>query len=342
MARMKDLDRRSFLARSALGAGALLASAPALGASGCGARHAMPELGGLEADALAARLERGLSRVRDFPAGQLAEAFPDLRRPELSENILRTTLGGLVVADVARSVPDAVRVPRGLAEPLTGALPLVGESAELHHALLTRMPSEAKRSVGARIRERPATVTDVAEWIDGQGRELGVARESRLELRRAAMNVGVRMRRQSASAVIDDAVQKVGRVVARSGSSYALQRSAAVAAMIDAIWQEGVPGGAGASLTAPSATYLAAAPYRVRAPSDDEAWSRFLTPEGPPRWSAEFARPGDEERRIGFIMMPFGAISCGLFLIIGLIVMIAGSVQNGDWDGMTRAEQDGQ
>lgn len=339
MARMTALDRRSFLTRSALGTGAILASAPALGAGGCGARHAMPELGGRETDELAARLERGLSRVRDFPAGQLAEAFPDLRRPGLSESILRTTLGGLVVADVARSVPDGVRVPRALAERLTGALPLVGESAELHHALLTRMPAESKRRVGARIRERPATVTDVAEWIDAEGRELGVARESRLKLRGAARDVGVRMRRQSAGAVIDDAVQKVGRVVARSGSSYALQRSAAVAAMIDAIWQEG-PGGAGSGLTAPTAPYGGAAPYRAPTASDDQAWSRFLTPEGPPRWSAAWARPGDEERRIGFIMMPFGAISCGLFLIIGLIVMIAGSVQNGDWDGLTRAEQD--
>jgi len=37
-------------------------------------------------------------------------------------------------------------------------------------------------------------------------------------------------------------------------------------------------------------------------------------------------------------MMPLGLVTCGLLLIAGAIVAIAGAVQNGEWDGRTHAD----
>lgn len=37
-------------------------------------------------------------------------------------------------------------------------------------------------------------------------------------------------------------------------------------------------------------------------------------------------------------MMPLGLVTCGILLFVGLGVLIAGEVQNGNWDGVTHAE----
>ncbi len=317
------LRRRAFLARSALASGALVAGA------GCGAAFPQSSLTRGEARELLARLERGLDRVRSVPRGAIARELTWQARPDRGESIIRHTIEALVVSDVARSLPEG-RVEGPLAARLTEELPVLQRATVIHHALLSRMPTAARAGLDRRLRREPDIPTDVAAWIDRHAAELGTGMESRLKLRRAAHDVGVRARRQSAAAVIDDAVAKVERVVGRSGGAAALARARDADALLQGVWDQlGDGRGAGGALASPTG-----APPGVVSPEDYE-WEGFLN-AGERFWSADWRRPGDEEMRIGTIMMPFGAISCGLMAIIGLIVLIAGLVQNGDWDGIPR------
>ncbi len=333
------VGRRRFLSRSAFASSALVAapSVVALTAPGCATlSHAM---GAARAQALADRLDAGLDRIRSVPQGTLARQLTWHARPDIAEDVLRQTIESLVVADVARSIPDGTQAPRALAERLGAELPVVARAVDTHHALLSRMPGSARRRLDLRIRQEPEIPTEVADWIDRNAAELGAARESRLQLRLAARDVKVRLRRQSANAVIDDCVAKVERAASRSGGSLAVARSVRTSAMIDAIWQqvEGAPGssGFGRSLS-PPVVHLAPPPPSasppMRSPQQDLEWARF-TDTSDRFWSARWERPGDHEIIIGATMMPFGLASCGLMLIVGLIVLIAGAVQNASWDG---------
>ena len=330
------MDRRSFLSRTALGSSVALVGAPVLGSAvagsitGCGGAPVLPELASREVRQLHARLDRGLARVRAVPRGDIARQLAGHPRPALAEDILRLGLETFVVADVVRSVPEGVSVPPSLQARLTPELPLVDRYTNTYHALLTRMPPTARRRLDAKLRSKPEAAMEVAGWIDEHAGTLGVAGESRLKLRQAALTATTRIRRQSTSAVIDDCLAKVDRVVARSGRSLSMARSIVTGAMIEAIWQQvdGVPPGGGLGGDG------LGAPGPEPAPAQPE-----VVDVGPQQWSARWGRPGDEEIEIGAIMMPFGLLTCGLLLIIGLIVLIAGAVQNSVWDGTPQAVQ---
>lgn len=324
-------SRRAFLARSALASGALITGA------GCASlpRASMPDT---ERRELLARLERGLSRVRSVPRGQIAEQLTWHPRPDLSEEIFRLSMESLVVSDVARSLPEGERIDGPLARRLGDELPVLGRAMRTHHALLARMPGAARDRVARKLRDEPDLPTDIAEWIDRHASELGTATGSRLELRRVARDVKVRMRRQSVGAVIDDAVSKVERAAARSGGAVALGTTSRAHAMTDAIWQQLVPGGgSGSSLTPPGTGLGPPPPVGVSASAADEdaEWHRFVN-DGGQWWSPRWASPGDTEIEIGAILMPFGAITCGLLLIVGLIVLLVGVGENAGWDGEPR------
>lgn len=268
-----------------------------------------------------------MSAIREQPEGSLARQMASHRRPEISERVLRITLEGLVVADVARSIPEDVNLPRALTDRLAPELPLLHGSIGTNHALMTAMPARARANLTRRVREHPDGLMDVASWIDGHAAIVGTSAASRLELRRAAVGISARMRRQSASAVIDDYSGKVERAVVRSGGSLERTRSAVTAAMTMAIWQDvddSLPlGGLGDP----------GAPAPVQIVEHEEA---------PPRereqlpYSEGWDRPGDSEMQVGAIMMPFGVLTCGVLLVVGLI---AGAVQNEEWDGTTEAEE---
>lgn len=317
------MDRRGFLGRSALVTGAL-AVPGAMALPGCGG-VIRPELAAQDASELLARLDRGLGAVRSVPVGAMASAMPWQVRPQLSENVLRLTLEAFVVADVAGSIPEGATLPRTVRERLGPELGVLDLSREVSHALLARMPPAVRRRISRDARGRPDIGMNVAEWLDTHANEIGITATSRMRLRRVATNLTTQMRRQSASRVIDDCIVKAERV-ASVRPAIAPARALATAAIVDALWQdvEGVPGSTSGSRTA--------APEGVYVQPADEA-EALGSGSGVPRWSERWARPGDEEIEIGAIMMPFGLLTCGALLIAGLIVLIAGCVQNGDWDG---------
>ncbi len=333
------LDRRTFLTRSALASGALVATTSGVG---CGA--AAP--GGLVSTDLSgeleARLARGLARVRDVPRGEIARQLTWVARPDISENLLRETLESLVVVDVARSIPEGQSVQGPLADALMAELPVLGRATDAHHTLLARMPASARAKLDEEILKEPSLPMDIAEWVDRHARELGTATDSRMKLRWAARDVQARLRHQSANAVIDDCVAKVERVLERSGRPLALARSDAAKAMADAIWQQvdGAPS-SGGGLGVPPPPAGSTAPPQPQGPSlgaQDREWASFVD-DSHRFWSARWRRPGDQELRVGAIMMPFGLLTCGLLLIVGLIVVIAGAGMNANWDGTPRARR---
>lgn len=311
------LDRRAFLRRS-LVTGALAAT-PSL--AGCGAAPGM--VGAADGRALLERLERGLGRVRDVPRGRVARELRGMARPQLAEDVLRHTLESFVIADVAQSVHRAPRLPAALEARLRRELPVLARTSDVHQALLRSMPPRARRGLDAELRADPSLPSDVAAWVDAHAAELGTSHAGRAKLRLAVRDVDARMRRQSASAVIDDCVGKVEQVSARAG----LQATPSAGALMSAIWNQ--IEGAGHGLTAPGR----APPLPL--PDPDVEWAQFLD-DHDRIWSARWASPGDEEVKIGAILMPFGAITCGLLLIVGLIVLVAGAIQNATWDGSPR------
>jgi hypothetical protein len=319
------MDRRGFLTTSVAAATAI----------GCGA-SLRTSLGDSDSRELIERLERGLARIDRVPEGDIARRMPWHRRPDLAEEMFRLTLGSLVVADVVRSA--GASAPPALSQRLAPVMPLVDHTTETQYALLSGMPSGARRALSRKMRERPDTPMEVAEWIDGHAAELGISSESRVKLRTAAMNVAARMRRQSTDAVIDDAVAKVEGVAAVEGSALSIARSSTTSAMIHAIWQESgiASGGLGDPLGRPVEQPQRLDQWRDRSVEDAEWRLAVDPPRAMPQWSSRWARPGDEERTIGYILMPLGLASCGLLLIIGIIVLIAGHVQNNDWDGQPR------
>lgn len=338
----------------ALAAGA--AGAGAIWLPGCGAAGGpAPVVGGREADELVARLERGLRSVRESPfaeASSAATAQPWRVRPDPGERVIRLGLEALVVADVARSIPPGAHVPEHLAQRLGEALPILDECVTTYHALLERTPPAVRRNLDRAFRGTPDVAMQITEVIDQRAGAIGVSNESRLRLRNAARNVGTRVRRQSASALIDDCVSKVDGIAARvaGGDDLRLARGPATTAMIDAIWQE-VEGTGG---TSSGGVYGAPPPQGAAAQTGSPvSQGVYVPPEGA---GAQQAPPsesgaGDPELAVGGVMLGVGAAAfgiggivtavtgnvwvivgvstpAGVAVIIGLILLIVGAVQN--------------
>jgi hypothetical protein len=314
----ETVGRRAFIARSAIGAGVVAAGTAT--ASGCVAPQLRATLAPAEAEALAERLANGLRVARET-----SPSAPWQVTDGLADEVFRLTVEALVVADVARSIPENAVVPEVLAAPLARAMPLVDRAVLVHHGALSRLPPATRHRTEQRLRAEPELGMNIAEWLDGRAAALGVAAENRLALRRAATNMTTRIRRQSASAVFDDTLRKSERLIAPARASLGPSQLAATDGIVAALWAQTadtVRPAASASARDHDGAFL---PGSASDPTDG-------------RWSTTWARPGDEEIQIGAIMMPFGLISCGLLLIAGLCVLIAGVVQNAEWDGSTRRD----
>ncbi|HEY8430242.1 MAG TPA: hypothetical protein VIL20_17795 [Sandaracinaceae bacterium] len=334
------MERRAFLSTVALGAGA--AGAGAIWLPGCGAPSGAA-LGSREVDDLLGRLERGVRSVRESPIGAPGRPAGALAP---SERLLRVGLEALVVADVARSIPPGAHLPGELAVALDRALPVLDHCVVGYHTLLDETPRVARRKIDRAFRSKPGLAMDVAEAIDDRAADIGISRDSRLRLRRAAANVGTRVRRQSAGALIDDCVAKMESVAARSGADVRAARSMTAQALVAAIWQQvegNAPGGgAASSLGAP-----APAPSAPSAPEPPPVALEYEEPRVP----APAQSPGDTELIVGGTMLGAGlavfgiggiislamnspwpvvvaATPGGVAVIIGIILLIVGAVQN--------------
>lgn len=323
------LDRRTFLSGSALGTAAALVGGAGSALAGCGAARTRPVLGEVESAALWVRLDRGLGAIRDLPAGSMTAGVPWELRPDHQETILRLGLESLVIADVTRSIPAGSDLRGALRERLASEIPTLERTVGTYHAMLSRMPPAARRNLDRRIRERPGAAMDVAEWLDGHAGTLGVAGESRLLVRETATNVEARVRRQSASALIDDSLAKVERALRRSAGARGHATSPATVAMIDAVWRAvddaggGAAGGAGGGAVVTDPV------------SEGGVYTTPTSDLGP--WNESWARPGDYDIEVGAILMPFGLLTCTILLWVGLGILIHGMNLNAAWDGRTEA-----
>lgn len=309
-------DRRAFLATA-------LATA-----SACGA--ARPHLGEVEATELLVRLERGLSAIREAPPAGGTGALPWELRPGASESVARLGLEALVIADVNRCIPRGADVPSELLGRLQAELPVLEQAVGTFHALLTRMPPAARRLIDRRNRERPEATMQLSEWIDERAASIGVAPDNRLLLRANARELSTRMRRQSASAVIDRSIDKLEIALGRSAGAAAHAREARTAALVEAVWSD-------VEAPPPPAAYSSVA---IPPPPGASA-SIALVPEvelDSSRWNERWARPGDHDIEIGAILMPFGLVTCTVLLWVGIGVLVHGMNLNSAWDGRTEEE----
>lgn len=342
---MARMERRTFLSTVALGAGA--AGAGAIWLPGCGAPGA-PTLRAHQIDELLGRLERGVGRVRAAPHGG-----------SVADRVIRVGLEALVVADVARSILAGTHVPPALADALSRSVPVLDDCVVAYHALLEEAPRTMRRKLDQTFRAKPEMAMDVAEQIDEHASEIGISTDSRVRLRRVATNVGARVRRQSSSAIIDDCVAKMENVVARGGADLHAARSMAATALVQAVWQQldgtatpgggtqaSPPAGAGTALDVPEP------PPATTAPAPPPAGWLVRQEEAPPAAPPpETGSPGDTELAVGGVMLGAGlavfgigglislgtqsiwpvvvaATPAGVAVIIGLILLIVGGVQN--------------
>lgn len=346
------MHRRDFLGSAAgLSAAGVASGAVALPfwMSGCGAAAPRPELGARETTELLRRLDTGLAMVDDTPLGTLASARPWQLRPERTEPLLRLGTQALVVADVARSIPENTPVPGELRDRMIETLPILDRTTVAYHRLLTTTPPAVRRNVDRHFRSEPDAAMNVASWLDERAIQIGVSPESRVRLRSNASWVTARIRRQSTTALVDDTLLKVERAIARSGGSVDALRAATTNGFVDAIWAA-VDGEVAtppppAGYTTASATTTTSATVVV-APS--------TVPETPPPVEGEVSTesPGDSELMVGGILIGCGVAAFGLatligwaagsamwgaiigatpgsaLVITGLIVLIVGAVQN--------------
>ncbi len=335
----------------ALGAGAVGSGAVWL--PGCGASQHAPTLPDADAFALLERLDRGLEGVRTSPFTSAAQ--PWTLRSGASERMVRLGLESLVVADVARSITPGVRLPEELATRLGEALPILDDCAVTYHALLEATPPSVRRNLDARFRDDPDIGMRITEVIDQRASELGISNASRLRLRSIASNIGTRIRRQSTSALLDDCARKIEVAVAHGGADIRRARSPAAMGMIDVIWQQvdGSPqsGSTGAS---PWGTgYQASAQYGYGTTTTTATTSQGIDPELVMPTGSTGGR-GDAELTVGGVMLGAGlvvfgiaalasaltgnfslispiviaATPAGVAVIIGLVLLIIGGVQN--------------
>lgn len=327
------MERRRFLGAATIGGAAAL--------TGCGGAPLGRGLPDAEAFALVARLRRGMQALDAEPFGTLsADRF---HRPDLAEHVVRLSLESLLVLDVLRSVPDDTDVPANLAEALAPHLPRLDRSVHTHRALLARMPAEKRRALDARARRDRDVGMDVAEWIDGQASRIGIPTDSRLRVRSSALEVKTRLRRQSTSAVIDDCTARLDAALARHPLPLPAPLARHTDAVVDAIWGRPTRTSRGSAklddeTRAADLQTLGAHRDELVVPSRYGADFEMTNPTEPVQWNASWARPGDEENRLATIMLSLGLVSCGILLIAGLVVFIAGEVQNGEWDGRTHAD----
>lgn len=333
------IDRRSFLGTAVLGA-----LGTATTSAGCGA--AQHRLGASELRELMARLERGVRTLRDTPTGSIADELAHHARPDLSEQVVRLTIESLLVADVVRSVPEGTAVPPELAERLASHAPRLDRCTHTSRAYLARMPQLPRRALDRRLRRDPSAAMNGAEWLDGHACRLGIPVDNRARLRSGALGAGVRMRRQSAGAVIDECVDHLDRTVARSGNVLAPHLARSTEAIVDAMWQQtidvpapppsyGVPTPTRAPPPTPHLVAPRAGPPLLVVPQRFRSPGEMADATEPVQWSPTWATPGDEERRIGTGLM---LAICPVFVLVGLVVFLVGEVEGASWDGITHQE----
>jgi hypothetical protein len=299
--------------------------------------------------ALIDRLDRGLEAVRTSPFALTSQ--PWTIRSGATERVMRLGFESLVVADVARSLTPGVRLPDALATRLDETLPILDDCAVTYHALLESTPPSVRRNLDARFRDEPDVAMQVAEVIHDRASAIGISNASRLRLRNIATHVGARVRRQSTSALVDDCARKIEVAVAHGGAQVRLARGPAAMAMIEAIWQQvdGVPQGGGGASSLPSG-YQTSAQYGYGATAPTTTTTQATDPELVlPEPSHE--SPGDPELTVGGVMLGAGlgvfgisalislgiassmpmivaATPAGVAVVIGLILLIVGAVQN--------------
>lgn len=334
----RTMERREFIEATTLSA---LVGVAGASTAGCGA--APMRLGSHEEASLLARLDRGLSVIR----GSSAAEHGLHNRNANVDRLARLGLEALVVADVARSIPPEAELSPAFASRLMEELPVLDRSVAAYGNLLAGMPMGARRNLERAVRRRPEVAMEMAEWIDERAAASGVSHESRMRLRALASRVTTRARRQSMSAVVDDTVDKVERIVTRKGGSLASARNAASNAMLASIWQtldDGVPASPGG---APPPSYAG----QLGAPSAPPPV--VIDPERPPVTEpADEGGRGDRELEIGAILigsgvaafglatgigaaagsvmwgMIIGATPGGILLVVGLVFLIIGAAQN--------------
>ncbi|MCB9594341.1 MAG: hypothetical protein H6719_16540 [Sandaracinaceae bacterium] len=301
--------RRDFLETTAWGT--VLGSLASGGAlAGCGgAQHTLPNR---DADRLLGRLERGLEALRSSSTS--GEASSDDAFGEL----IRLGVQALTVADVARSIPPDVAVPRPLAEAVIRELPTLDRCVMTYSTLIAGAPRETRRNIDRRVREEPDLVMRIAEHIDARAAEHEISHESRLRLRQITTNVNRRMQRQSVGALADETVAKVERVVAVRGGSLSFARRARTDALVSAIWQQvdgGPPGGGAASaLTVPTPPSTPTARLGRLQPGP------VVTDGAPSGGELRFDYDnGDTFMIAGGVMLGVGPVVFGLAALIGFL-----------------------
>ena len=336
------MGRRQFIVDAAFGASAV--GSGAIWLPGCAAMQHAPTLPHAEVVSLIDRLERGIDGVRG--SAFVTTARPWSIRDDAPARMLRLGLEALVVADVARSITPGVRLPDALATRLDAALPVLDECVLGYHALLDSAPPAVRRNLDARFAAEPDVAMNVAERIAERAASIGVSSESRLRMRAVASNLGTRVRRQSAGAVIDDSAHKIELAVGHTGADIRLVRGPATAAMISAIWQQ-VDGAAPSGGTASSPWGAAYAPGTTT-PSqayDPEGAELTLPEREPPGRGQHIVEIGGVLVGVGLGCFGIGGIISaalnsvwpiviaatpgGICVLIGIIMLIVGAAMNG-------------
>lgn len=248
----RELERRSFLRAMALG-GAALSSG---GVTGC-VRSALQSAP--SARVAPERAEREATRVADALA-QLDTRMEEGRHLYtadgfgVDDGFSPRALRALTYTGLVLDLPEEVRH----SEPLVHLGSQMEEELDqtMMDALwvLAHSGDDARERFDHVVRSDPGFVMSYAEQLDLGGAQQGLARGSRMRLRRVATEISSRLRVESADTMLTDVTSKMTRVMESSGKQAAQKRLAVTQATLEIF---AMPQGATA-LTAPHAAALTA------------------------------------------------------------------------------------
>lgn len=309
-----ELERRSFLRAMALG-GAALSSG---GVTGCVRSALQPAPSGPVAPE---RAEREAARVADALV-QLDTQMDEGRHLYtadgfgVDDGFSPRALRALTYTGLVLDLPEEVRH----SEPLVHLGSQMEEELDqtMMDALwvLAHSGNDARERFDHVVRNDPGFVMGYAEQLDLGGAQQGLARGSRMRLRRVATEISSRLRVQSVDTMLSDVTSKMTRVMEVSGKQVAQKRLAVTQATLEIF---AMPQSATA-LTAPARTTPHAPPQttsnelrRIPVSRSDQRLLDYSVEH----WDRRFRR----RRTTTATLVGGGALSLG----IGLAIVAGGS-----------------
>ncbi|MCP4600512.1 MAG: hypothetical protein GY847_08265 [Proteobacteria bacterium] len=223
------MKRREFIKTGA--AGATVAGAAGLGAVGVAScsnlfsdflpREGMPPLPDM--DPYLAQVDQGLEAIASWKLSDDFEENGDgVGGGE--EELLRKSLRSLYMTGMFGDLPEEGQVHPGMQERVRQALPEMDEAVFGMRDYLAGITPEEASEAQDYLKDKSNPGMEMAEWLDRQGKAVGVSTQRRMQTRSMMTQVVSRLRNQPPKSIFDEYIGHVDKLATQVGSDSEMQR----------------------------------------------------------------------------------------------------------------------